>query len=390
MNTTPCRSTWDSAKHVLCVRLDAAGDVLMTEPALRALVQSVPGRRVTLLTSPGGSKAARLIPYLDHVIVHEVPWMKSSPSTATGASDLALVDRLRAQRFDAAVIFTVYTQSALPAALICTLADVPLRAAHCRENPYRLLTDWVRETEPDIRLRHEVRRQLDLVSSLGCRITDDRLSVAISPAAFDTVDRLLSQRIDVRKRWIIMHPGASAASRRYPVGAFAATAARLAGAFNCQIVWTGSPDEAALVAEAQQGMSAPSHSLAGRLSFEELAAVIARAPLLISNNTSAVHLASAVSTPVVDLYALTNPQHTPWRVPSRVLFEDVPCRFCYKSVCPEGHHRCLQGVSPETVATAAMELLERPSGGTSFLPPLDETTCLFEDNLRGAARTPKG
>ena len=381
---------WNSARHVLCVRLDAAGDVLMTEPALRALAQSVPGRRLTLLTSSSGSLAARLIPYLDQVIVHEVPWMKSTPTIASSAEDLALVDRLRAQRFDGAVIFTVYTQSALPAAVMCTLADVPLRAAHCRENPYRLLTDWLAETEPDVRLRHEVRRQLDLVSSLGCPITDDRLSVSIGTSAFRTVDHLLSQRIDVSKRWIVMHPGASAASRRYPVDAFAAAAARLARAFDCQIVWTGSQEEAALVAEAQQGMSEPSHSLAGRLSFEELAAVIARAPLLVSNNTSAVHLASAVSTPVVDLYALTNPQHTPWRVPSRILFEDVPCRFCYKSVCPEGHHRCLRGVSPDSIVSAAIELLEQPSDGRSFVAPSGETTCLFEDNLRGVARSSKG
>lgn len=390
MSGGPRPAGWDSARHLLCVRLDAAGDVLMTEPALRALAQSVPGRRLTLLTSSSGSHAARLIPYLDQVIAHEVTWMKGASPAVSSATDLVLVDRLRAQRFDGAVIFTVYTQSALPAALICSLADVPLRAAHCRENPYRLLTDWVRETEPDIRLRHEVRRQLDLVSSLGCRITDDRLSVAISPAAFRTVDRLLSQRIDLRKRWIIMHPGASAASRRYPVDAFAAAAARLARAFDCQVVWTGSREEAALVAEAQEGMAEPSHSLAGRLSFEELAAAIARAPLLISNNTSAVHLASAVSTPVVDLYALTNPQHTPWRVPSRILFEDVPCRFCYKSVCPEGHHHCLKGVSPDAVVSAAMDLLEQSSGGRSFFAPSDETTCLFEDSLRGAARSPKG
>ena len=384
------RIGWDSARRVLCVRLDAAGDVLMTEPALRALASSLPGRRLTLLTSSSGSQAARLIPYLDHILVHEVPWMKSGPTDSARVDDLALVERLRAQRFDGAVIFTVYTQSALPAALMCTLADVPLRAAHCRENPYRLLTDWVRETEPDIRLRHEVRRQLDLVSALGCGIADDRLSVAIGAAAFLTVDRLLSERIDARKRWIVMHPGASAASRRYPIDAFAAAAARLSRDFDCQIVWTGSQEEASLVAEAQKAMLEPSHSLVGRLSFEEFAALIARAPLLISNNTSAAHLASAVSTPVVNLYALTNPQHTPWRVPSRILFEDVPCRFCYKSVCPEGHHRCLRGVSPDTVVSAAIDLLEQPSGGRSFLAPSAETTCLVQDNLGGAARSSKG
>jgi ADP-heptose:LPS heptosyltransferase len=134
-------------------------------------------------------------------------------------------------------------------------------------------------------------------------------------------------------------------------------------------------------------MGEPSVSLAGRLTLEELAALIAKAPLLISNNTSAVHVASAVLTPVVDLYALTNPQHTPWRVPCRVLFENVPCRFCYKSVCPEGHHQCLRGVSPESVVAAAIDLLERTPAIPRSPECRDETTCLFEDNLRAPVRS---
>jgi ADP-heptose:LPS heptosyltransferase len=79
--------------------------------------------------------------------------------------------------------------------------------------------------------------------------------------------------------------------------------------------------------------------------------------VLITNNSGPAHLAAAVATPVVDLYALTNPQHTPWLVPARVLNHDVPCRNCLKSVCPQGHHDCLRRVAPERVADAAMELL---------------------------------
>jgi ADP-heptose:LPS heptosyltransferase len=88
-----------------------------------------------------------------------------------------------------------------------------------------------------------------------------------------------------------------------------------------------------------------------------------RAPLLIANNTGVVHVAAAVGTPVVDLYALTNPQHIPWLVPHRVLFHDVPCKFCYKSICPERHHDCLRLVNPTSVVQAAKELLtgERPA-----------------------------
>src|SRR5687767_8133417 len=105
-------------------------------------------------------------------------------------------------------------------------------------------------------------------------------------------------------------------------------------------------------------MKAPSLSLAGTLDLGHLAALLSHAPVLISNNTGPVHLAAAVGTPVVDLYALTNPQHTPWQVPHRVLNRDVPCRFCYRSVCPEGHQNCLALVPPGEVAQAARELLE--------------------------------
>jgi ADP-heptose:LPS heptosyltransferase len=90
----------------------------------------------------------------------------------------------------------------------------------------------------------------------------------------------------------------------------------------------------------------------------DLAALISRASLLIANNSGPAHIAAATGTPLVDLYALTNPQHTPWRVPHRVLSHDVPCRDCLRSVCPHGHNACLQLIAPIEVADAACELLE--------------------------------
>ena len=91
----------------------------------------------------------------------------------------------------------------------------------------------------------------------------------------------------------------------------------------------------------------------------ELAALIAMAPLLIANNTGPAHIAAAVGTPVVDMYALTNPQHTPWNVPRRVLHFDTPCKYCYKSVCPEGHNKCLDLVDPHDVVQAVQDLCTR-------------------------------
>lgn len=345
-------------RRILCVRLDTLGDVLMTTPAIRALKESRADRRITLLTSPASAEIASLVPEIDGVITYAAPWMKATPPRWSSLPDKDLVERLQLAQFEAAVIFTVYSQSPLPSAFLCYLAEIPLRLAYCRENPYQLLTDWVAETEPDQQIRHEVQRQLDLVAAVGARTTNLRLSLQIPERARETVHRLLETTLDLRRPWVLIHPGATAASRRYPPEGFAAAADLLLREMGYQILFTGIASEQDLVEAIQARMKAPSHSLVGVLGLAEFAALVEAAPLLISNNTGPVHIAAAVGTPVVDLYALTNPQHTPWHVPHRVLFHDVPCRYCYKSVCPEGHHRCLRLVSPEAIVRAARDLLE--------------------------------
>jgi ADP-heptose:LPS heptosyltransferase len=169
---------------------------------------------------------------------------------------------------------------------------------------------------------------------------------------------LNEMKIDPLGSWVVVHPGASAPSRRFRAEGFAEVARSLLLEFGVYTVFTGLRNEKRLVERIQAMMDVPSFSLVGKLNLAELAALLQRAPLLISNNSGPVHIAAAVGTPVVDLYALTNPQHTPWGVPHRVLNHDVPCKFCYKSICPEKHHNCLSLVSSREVIQAAIDLLE--------------------------------
>jgi lipopolysaccharide heptosyltransferase II len=340
---------WHGVRRVLCVRLDSIGDVLMTTPAIRALRETF-GCQVTLLTSPAGAAVAPLVPEIDDTIVFAAPWMKSSTGS-TG--DREMIARLSAGGFDAAVIFTVYSQNPLPAAYLCYLAGIPRRLAHCHENPYALLTDWVPDPEPAALIRHEVQRQLDLVASVGGRTRNENLSFRVPPAAHASVQRHLHGR-----PLVVVHPGATASSRRYPPEQYARAIDLLIEQTQCDAVFTGDAHELELVDSVRVAMRFLTRSLVGELGLAELGALIGEADVLVSNNTGPAHIAAAVGTPVVDLYALTNPQHTPWLVPSRVLNHDVPCRNCYKSVCPAGHHDCLRKVAPEAVAAAALELLE--------------------------------
>lgn len=350
--------TWHEAKNILCVRLDAMGDVLMTTPAIRAIKEYSQERRITLLTSPSGAAIASLIPEVDEVIVYDAPWIKATAPRDNSQPEFKIVERLRQAKFDAAVIFTVYSQNPLPSAFLCYMADIPLRLAHCHENPYQLLTNWIIDLEPAGGIRHEVRRQLDLVAVVGCKPRNERMSIIVSREARQQVLEILQiLKIDLMKPWLVIHPGASAPSRRYPPEKFAKVA-QLLLLKGFQIVFTGTEPEQKLVNSITSAIELPTYSLAGCLDLAEMAALIKIAPLLISNNTGPVHIASAVGTPVVDIYALTNPQHTPWKVPHKVLYHDVPCKYCYKSICPEKHHHCLELLEPEEVANTAIELFD--------------------------------
>jgi lipopolysaccharide heptosyltransferase II len=273
-------------------------------------------------------------------------------------ADFTLVRLLAARRFDAAVIFTSYSQSPLPAALLCHLAGIPLRLAHCREQPYHLLTDWLADPEPATVLRHEVQRQLDLVAHVGCRAASAHLSFALSAADVASVRATLAAcGLDLSRAWILVHPGATAPSRRYAAPQLAMAVRALVRSHALQVVLAGGPDDAELVDNIARLSEAPTVSVCGKLTLGELGAALKLASVAVLNNSGPAHMAAALGTPTVSLYALTNPQHTPWQARCDVLFHDVACRFCYKSTCPEGHHACLDNVAPERVVDAVIGLL---------------------------------
>lgn len=340
---------------LLAIRLDAAGDVLMCAPALRALAEA--GHQVTLLTSAAGALAGERLDSVDRVLCWSAPWMKASVPAAPDSVP-AMAAQLASAGFDGALIFTSYSQSPLPAALLCQMAGIKLRAAHCRENPYQLLTHWLREPEPETLQRHEVQRQIDLVAHLGWRPSSERMGLRIGLHDREAADEALRQAgIDPAGDWILLHPGASAPSRRYPAQRWRQVAELLEQDGQLPLVFAGSSDELPLLREIFGEHAGRWPSVAGRLDFGGLTALISRARVLVCCNSAPAHLAAATGTPVVDLYALTNPQHTPWQVRHRLLYQPVPCHTCYQSVCPRGDNRCLSEVAPVAVRSAVQELL---------------------------------
>lgn len=350
-------NAWSEARRILLVRLDSLGDVILMTPAFHAIKETQPQARLSLLTSPVGAQIGALNLDLEEVLTYRSPltdpWLEVPE---TPERELKLVEALREREFDAAVIFTSFRQSPLPAALLCYLAGIPLRLGATDDGAGSLLT--TRHHWPP-GLYHEVERALGLVGAVGFRTRDPELVLHLpAPVRRQVRARLAREGVDPTRPLIVLHPGCAMPARTYDWRRFSTAADLLIERLGAQIVLTGTRAEVPLVERIRERMAHPALSWAGESDLGQLAALIEAADLVVTNNTGPAHVAAAVKTPVVVLFAWTNPpeQWRPWRVPQRLLNRPVACRLCYQRICPCGQS-CLD-IQPTEVVEAAADLLE--------------------------------
>lgn len=360
---------WNNFKKILCVRLDNLGDVLMTTPAIRALKHAAPGREISLLTSSAGSAIAKFIPEIHEIMVFDTAWEKNLQNGSSSIQEM--IEKIRGKNFEAAVIFNVYSQNPLPTAMLCYMAGIPRIAGYCRENPYKLITDWIPDEEPFLYIKHEVERQLDLVKNLGAVSDENFFSLRISRAAETAIQKKLeSLGVNTKEKLVIIHPGVSEPKRQYPINYFAETAKMIVKDIGYQVLLTGVEAEKNLTRAINESGSEKIFDLAGKISMEEFIALIQMSSVLISNNTGPVHIAAAMKTPVVVLYALTNPQHAPWNVRHKVFPFEIPEESQSKNVIiryanKKAFTKKPEPVRPEMILSAVKELIRQPKTAES-------------------------
>jgi ADP-heptose:LPS heptosyltransferase len=355
------------ARRTLAVRLDSDGDVLLTSPALRALRAG--SARLDLLVSPSGEQAARLLPDLDDILVFDAPWTGTTPSPVSPSAVDHLVAQLRSAAYDDVVIFTSFHQSPLPMALLARLAGAGRISAASEEYPGALLDLRHRRMplgRPDLGGAaggHEVEAMLSLAAAAGFplpRGDDARLQLA-------PLGPLTRQELVVEPPYLVLAPTASVPARSLGESASRRIADRLA-ADGWTVVVTGAPTGPT---PSVRAVPPGGVDLVGRTTLAELAQVLAAAACVVTVNSAPGHLAAAVRTPVVSLFAPVVPPErwAPWGVPSEVLGDQLAlCRGTRARTCPVPGHPCLDGIDPDDVAAAVARLVGVP---TTAAPPLE-------------------
>ena len=331
--------------RTLAVRLDSLGDVLVTGPAVRALAAAGP---VDLLCGPQGRAAGALLPGVAEVLTWRAPWIDPAPEPVDPRHVQALVDRLAERDYRRAVVFTSFHQSALPTALLLRMAGVGWVGAISEDYPGSLL-DVRHRLDDDL---PEPERALSLARACGAELPpgdDGRL--AVHPD-------LVSGPRPVTP-YVVLHPGTSVPARAWPADHYR-EACRLLTLQGHLVVVTGAPDERELTAHV-----AGEHGIdrGGHTDLRSLASLLAGASSVVVGNTGPAHLAAAVGTPVVSLFAPTVPavRWAPYRVPSVLLGDQqADCRGSRATRCPVPGHPCLTSVQPSDVVRAVPALGVRP------------------------------
>ena len=267
---------------------------------------------------------------------------------------------IRGRAFDMAVLL----QNAVQAALLTRTAGIPIRLGYNTDGRGWLLHPSI-PLQPGDRMVHETEYYLRMLERAGLKALGSRPRFHLDSDARHRAERLLTETGLIHRLWIGLGPGAAyGPAKQWPAAGFAAAAAMIAGETGGSVVILGGRGESDTAAETERRLKEEHGvsrviNLAGQTDLSLAAALLERCDLFISNDSGLMHVAAAVGAPVTAIFGSTNPRTTgPVGARIRLVHHPVECAPCLKPRCGQPVHWCMEGIRPEEVATAGLELLK--------------------------------
>jgi heptosyltransferase-2 len=327
------------------------GDAVMCLPAVRALRAALPASEIAMVARPSVADVYARESAIDRVIVYPKP---------KGLRERRqLAARLREERFDAAVLLP----NSFDAALLVWLAGVPVRIGYDRDGRGLLLTHAVPAPRPGEIPRHERFYYLELLRRAGLMEgypKCDAITLGGMEAAREAGERRLAE-LGIAGPIIGISPGAAYGNaKRWLPERFAESGGELAGALRAGVLLFGSAGERPLcetVAGPLRRSGVEARNLAGETTLGEFIDLAAVCRAFLTNDSGAMHVASALEVPTVAVFGATDDGATgPTGPLARVVREHAECSPCLLRDCPIDH-RCMTRVTAARVTAAATELL---------------------------------
>lgn len=372
-------STADLARRdfsrILLIKPSAVGDVVHAIPVLAQLRKRYPGARIDWLLTPENAGLVRGHPALSNILLFERRAFKKPGGRLAALVGLfRLLGEIRRARYDLVIDLHGQLRSAFFALASGAavrigfdrpiprtrgtfqgqeLGNIPARGwAGAREGSWLAYTDRIPIPTLEV---HAVDRYLWVGKLLGFAAGPPEMALPISPEAAANAERLLGSLAG--QPLAVLAPGALWETKQWTIEGFADTANELARR-GFAVVLLGAPGEKERTG-AIQARAPQATDLCGKTGLAEMAAVIQRAALVVTNDSGGMHIAAALGKPVVSIFGPTNPvQVGPYGQPGSVVRLALPCSPCnYRrlSQCPF-HHACMRDLPAEMVLAKALEL----------------------------------
>jgi ADP-heptose:LPS heptosyltransferase len=342
-------------RRILVIKFWGMGGLILTAPLLQSLRAAFPSAEIHLATLAQNREVAEWLGQADALHLLEL-----SPSpVGTARQIFRFLEEIRAIQADAALDLEYLTRFS---ALVAGFSRAPLRAGFAAPGVWRGdLHNLPVAFRSD---RHVSDNFLQLAEALGAK-ADEPVPAPARPDRKVGEELLRDHGLAADERVIVVNPNAGelALERRWPAEHFTELLDRILQADLGRVVLIGAPDEQDFVRRLQQSLASPPKvlNLAGQLTFRQLAGLLARADLLITNDSGPLHLAALLGTPTLSffgpetpiLYGPTGPQHS-------ALFANLPCSPCIrletaKTVrCLHPRPECLYSLTPDQAWTAVL------------------------------------
>jgi lipopolysaccharide heptosyltransferase I len=335
-NSTIDLSRLKPPRRVCLIKPSSLGDVVQALPVLCALKDLWPDACFTWVVNRNLSDLLAGHRCLDEII--EFDRAGRGPGRFRVVVDLAR--RLREGGFDLVCDLQGLLRTGLMTA--ATRAPVRVGLSTSREHAHLFYTHAIPVSDPDM---PAVERYLLLAEQCGANTQDARFDVFIPP---DDAAWAEAQLAALQRPAVVVNPGARWTTKRWPAEHFGAIAARAAREFGAGMVIVGSADERAVADVVARHVGDGCLNLAGETSLKQLAALLERADLVLTNDSGPMHLAAAVRTPVVGIFTCTSPRRAgPHGSGHRVVATAVDCAASYLKQCDRLD--CMRELTPELV-----------------------------------------
>ncbi len=348
-----------NTKRLLIINLGGMGDILLSQPAVRALRQQYPQVYIAALVANVGRQAAESCLGVDEIASLELGF-KSRQSPATAWNNLCVLARLRKRKFDLAINMRtiVSAGSALKLRLLLAAINPRVRVGRDTDGRGNFLDIALRE--PLAGVKYEMEYDCDTVALLGVTAKERSIYLPEDPPAGEMVGRFLREAGIADTDYLIgIHPGGKP-SRRWPIERFGLLAQSLAKERPLRFVVTGVRGERALFEALVRHSAIAMADATGRFNFKELVALIRRCDLFITNDTGPLHVAAVLKRPLIAIFGPGEiVRYDPRNISDRVelLYHKACCAPCNKYVCHSDI--CMRSVSVAEVAAAAQRLIFR-------------------------------